>query len=203
MESRGIFPLGVLNPEVDLLRRGAPVSWEKSTQVSNELKPQLTLNGKRRGVYIVYGAKGVHGPRPKCCAQADQEPDVRAAGRMSGTSRGAGCPGRGPGCPGGRSRASGALWTGAPDFRARGRMSGPCLAGCPGPGRMSGPCGWPSVERCPGAGCPGQGAGCPGPGAAFWSSCCISSSMTLGTCPSSSSSPKWSPSHLSTQSTLA
>ena len=207
MESRGIFPLGVLNPEVDLLRRGAPVSWEKSTQVSNELKPQLTLNGKRRGVYIVFGANGYMGLGPGGCTQADQGPDVRAAARMSGSSRGAGRPGRGAGCPGWSGLVSGALWTEAPDFRARGRMSGPCLAGCPGPGRMSGPCSFcctrPSVAERPGAGCPGQGAGCPGPGALFCSSRCIGSSTTLGTCPSSSSSPKWSPSHLSTQSTLA
>ena len=84
MESRGIFPLGVLNPEVDLLRRGAPVSWEKSTQVSNELKPQLTLNGMRRGVYIVYGANGYMGLGPGAARR-------QIRGRMSG---------RRPGCPG-------------------------------------------------------------------------------------------------------
>ena len=137
LESRGIFPLGVLNPEVDLLRRGAPVSWEKSTQVSNELKPQLTLNGVRRGVYIVYGANGYMGLGPgdarrqfrgrtsgrrAGCPGLHRTPDVRAGARMSGLEwtrlgcsldRGAGFPGAGP------------------DVRAV-------------PGRMSGP--WPDVR---------------------------------------------------------
>ena len=157
----------------------------------------------------IYSLRGewVHGPRPRGCTQADQGPDVRAAARMSGSSRGAGRPGRGAGCPGWSGLVSGALWTEAPDFRARGRMSGPCLAGCPGPGRMSGPCSfsccWSSVVDGPGAGCPGHGAGCPGPGAPFCPSRCISSSVALGTCSPSRSSPKRSPSHLSTQSTLA
>jgi len=139
LESRGIFPLGVLNPEVDLLRRGAPVSWEKSTQVSNELKPQLTLNGMRRGVYIVYGANGYMGLGPgdarrqfrgrtsgrrAGCPGLHRTPDVRGGGPdvragvdaprvLSGQRRR--ISGRGAGCPG---RA----W---PDVRA--------LAGCPGP----------------------------------------------------------------------
>ena len=137
MESRGIFPLGVLNPEVDLLRRGAPVSWEKSTQVSNELKPQLTLNGKRRGVYIVYGANGYMGLGP-----GDARRQFR--GRTSG--RRAGCPGlhRTPDVRGG-----------GPDVRAGQSSLGRSLdrgAGFPGPGpdvramlgRMSGP--WPDVR---------------------------------------------------------
>ena len=193
MESRGIFPLGVLNPEVDLLRRGAPVSWEKSTQVSNELKPQLTLNGMRRGGYVVFGANGYMGLGPGGCTQADQGPDVRAAARMSGASRDAGRPGPWAGCPGWSGLVSGALWTEAPDFRARGRMSGPRLAGCPGPGRMSGPCSfsrcWSSVDDGPGAGCPGHGAGCPGPGAPFCPSRCIGSYVALWTCSPSRSPP--------------
>ena len=138
MESRGIFPLGVLNPEVDLLRRGAPVSWEKSTQVSNELKPQLTLNGMRRGVYIVYGANGYMGLGPG-------DPRRHFRGRTSG--RRAGCPGL-HGSPDVRG--------GGPDVRAgavepralsgqRRRISGPG-AGCPGQA-------WPDVRAL--AGCPG------------------------------------------------
>lgn len=79
-----------------------------------------------------------------------QAPDVRAGGRMSGHLRDARSPGHGPDVRAGEV-VLGALWIGAPDFRAYVWMS--VLSG--------------------GVGCPGLQAGCPGPVGTWWlGGCC-------------------------------